>query len=276
MRFRISRFIAVLFAVGVLAMASVPSLLAAGSGPNDATSPSAQWVSIPGKTSQWYVFRDEGDRTPISVRMQAGKGVSFAIYTPNNLRQPVGRGTPNRALKNDLFWTGSFNISGNYYVVVRNNNATESGYRLSISGPKVSFPVAAQAPVTTVPSLPLAKAAPSSNSQNYTVDGQVRMLNKGDVHVYSFNYDGKGGQILVNLVDQPFGTASFEVWTPEEWATHTQPIGRGSPDVYVGRNSLVWSGNFNAPGIYHIVVRHTRQSGAASYVLHVSGPGVSH
>jgi len=257
-------------------MASIPSLFAAGTGPSDAIAPSDQRVSLAGKMSQWYVFRDEGDNTPISVQMQADNGVYFAVYTPDNLRQPIGRGTPNSALHNDLFWTGNFNKSGNYYVLVSNSNSNSSGLRLAITGPKVSFPTAGDTSATST-ALPLVTSSKATLTDGtLAIDGNVRNLNKGDSHVYTFNYNGKGGQILINLVDLPFGTATFEVWTPAEWSAHSRPVGVGSPNKYVGRDSLVWSGNFNSAGTYHIVIRHTGAAQAASYTLNVSGSGVSY
>lgn len=271
--------------VGLLVVASFSVAFAApaasASGPADAVAPSASWTPISGKSSHWYVFRDEGDGTPISVRMKAVGDVSFAVYTPDNLRTPVGRGTPNASMKNDLFWTGSFLSSGNYYVVVHNNSTKEGDYLLNIWGSKVSFPTASQAapsPQTTGGKATSAAASPaaSTSGQIAAIDGQWRELRKGDVHTYAFQYNGHGGQVTLRMIDHPFGTAGFEVWTPAEWNAHTQPIGVGSPDSYVGQDSLVWSGHFNAPGTYYVVVRHSGQADMADYLLTVSGAGVSH
>jgi len=272
--------------VGLLVVASFSTVFAApaapASGPADAVAPSADWMPISGKSSYWYVFRDEGDGSPISVRMKAVGDVSFAVYTPDNLRTPVGRGTPNASMKNDLFWTGGFLSSGNYYVVVHNNSAKEGDYLLDISGSKVSFPAASQAvtpsPQTTAEEISPVTTSPAASisDQIMSIDGQQRELKKGDLHTYAFQYDGHGGQIALQMVDHPFGTASFEVWTPAEWNAHTQPIGVGSPDSYVGQDSLVWSGHFNAPGTYYVVVRHSGQADMADYLLTVSGAGVSH
>ncbi len=109
------------------------------------------WIALAAGEQQWYAFRDEGDDTPISVRMTVvpANGASFMILTPDQATgwvrgetdTAVGRGTPLAAMNDDLYWTGSFVQSGTYYVLVKSNNLGLSNYKLMINGKRVSSPL---------------------------------------------------------------------------------------------------------------------------------------
>lgn len=109
------------------------------------------WLTLAAGEQQWYAFRDEGDDTPISVRMTVipANGASFIILTPAQAKRwaqgeteaAVGRGTPLAAVNDDLYWTGSFVQSGTYYVLVKSNNRGLSNYKLMINGKRVSSPL---------------------------------------------------------------------------------------------------------------------------------------
>ncbi|MCB0109331.1 MAG: hypothetical protein KDE53_25585, partial [Caldilineaceae bacterium] len=131
---------------------------------------------------QWYAFRDEGDQTSIAVRMQVTPGdrAFFEVLTPEEVNKwangetfdPVGAGTKNADLGDDLYWTGSFVSSGTYYVVVTSRNLGDSEYTLSINGDDVSFPTAQVASPQAAPDANSAEmaqtqpaAAPAMNMQ---------------------------------------------------------------------------------------------------------------
>jgi hypothetical protein len=110
--------------------------------------------------------------------------------------------------------------------------------------------------------------------------GDWEQLAVGASRWYAFQYAGDQSQIQVQLQVAPEGSATFAVWTPERihlWALgeDVNPVGRGSVDRYSG-GALVWSGSFNTPGIYYVVVeRAGSQAGTSHYLLDVTGSGVS-
>ena len=78
---------------------------------------------------------------------------------------------------------------------------------------------------------------------------------------------------------KPGNGATFSVWTPADvanWAAGNKPdpVGHGSADTYVNGGDLVWSGHFNQPGTYYVVVDHAG-SVASGILLQVTGSGVS-
>lgn len=129
---------------------AAPALCAAGD-PATWLTPIDAWIALAAGDQQWYAFRDEGDDTPISVRMTVvpADGASFMILTPAQAKRwvggetdaAVGRGTPLAAVNDDLYWTGSFVQSGTYYVLVKSNNQDLSNYKLTINGKRVSYPL---------------------------------------------------------------------------------------------------------------------------------------
>jgi len=125
--------------------------VAQGMSPEMALAPIGKYVQImPGQT-QWYAFRDEGDQSQISIKVDAipDSGVTFEVWTPEQLRKwalgekfdPVGAGTENEALKADLFWSGSFVKGDTYYVVVEHSGLTNAPatYSLTVQGDDVSY-----------------------------------------------------------------------------------------------------------------------------------------
>jgi Tol biopolymer transport system component len=105
-------------------------------------------------------------------------------------------------------------------------------------------------------------------------------LDRGDSHWYAIRYEGDGSQIEIRMESEPTGGAAFVVWTPDQirrWGLgeEVHPIGRGSADPRAS-GSLLWSGSFNAAGIYYVVVGDAgSQPGASYYLLQVSGDAVS-
>ena len=131
------------------ASARAAALRCADGQPATPLTPADAWLALAAGDQQWYAFRDEGDDTPISVRMTVvpPAGASFLILTPAQAKSwvhgesdaAVGRGTPLAAVNDDLYWTGSFVQSGTYYVLVKSNNRGLSNYKLTINGKRVSY-----------------------------------------------------------------------------------------------------------------------------------------
>jgi dipeptidyl aminopeptidase/acylaminoacyl peptidase len=111
-------------------------------------------------------------------------------------------------------------------------------------------------------------------------DSDWHPLAPADSLWYGFQYAGDGSQIQVRLDAEPDDGATFEVWTPDgirRWGAglEADPVGRGGTDP-AAPGALVWSGNFNEPGSYYVVVEHAGNPASTNYYqLTVSGDGVT-
>ena len=95
---------------------------------------------------------------------------------------------------------------------------------------------------------------------------------------YDFQYGGDGSQILVRMAVDSSNPASFEVWTADQiqqWVhgDTVTPVGQGSANDSFG-GDLVWSGNFNEPGTYYVIVSDT-SSAPETYDLQITGDAVT-
>jgi hypothetical protein len=119
-----------------------------GAGPADARALPGDWVKLDAGARVWYAFQYGGDGSAINVRVSASpaNAVSFSVWTPGDVtswaatgkEDPVGRGSVNSRFGGDLFWTGSFNQAGTYFVVVQNDSSAPAYYLLTASGSAVS------------------------------------------------------------------------------------------------------------------------------------------
>ena len=292
---RLMRFVLVAVLLAVLAPTTV---LAQGTGPDDAMSPCCDMTPIrPGETL-WYVFHEEGDGEQIEIEMfvEPEHGAEFEVLTPDQLKlwqegrkyEPIGRGTKNEAIKADLNWAGNFLKAADYYVLVKNRTAEVSHYRLVIKGKDVSFPselLPAKMPteraMTPTIAPPTAPATAAITPGIYAVDGQWRTLAMGETNWYAFDYIGNDETAIQITVDEKTaGMVNFALWTPDLYARKMKgekvdPIGRGAEDPCVQAADLNWQGAFNFSGRFYIEVTHTCQAGMANYLLNVSGKDVS-
>ncbi|MBX3054659.1 MAG: hypothetical protein KF753_24525 [Caldilineaceae bacterium] len=256
----------------------------AASGPESATAPGDGWVKIQAGESHWYTFRDEGDNGQIFVEMDVEGSAGFAVYTPAQVAawqngqdlDSIGIGNSNNNVSADLLWTGNFNQSGDYYVVVSQGASGTSDYQLRIHGADVWFPMPAAEMTTAV--TPARDSAMSTDSSSTPASTDPNALLPGAEAVVSFDYDGKAGQILVSLDSDPDDAVTFSVWTPNEWQMRSlgqdaEPIGRGSANRFVA-GDLSWSGNFVESGTYYLIVKNGSAQNA-NYTVTISGDGVS-
>lgn len=282
-----------------LGMTGPGTALAAGLGPEDALTPDNQWTALTAGQPTWYAFNYAGDSSQIVVRMgvDATNPAAFEVWTPGQLAQwargdsvsPVGRGASNDLFGGDLIWTGNFDTAGTYYVLV--TAASPTTYALQISGDGVSFlkPAApakaetAAAATTTTTAMAtttgvkeatqVAAKAGQGPADALTATGEWRPLAVGQTTWYAFSYPGDGSSVTVRMSLGQSDSAAFAVWTPEALARAAQddtvqPVGRGSASDLFG-GDLVWTGNFNTPGTYYVVVTQTG-SAPANYALTIN------
>jgi Tol biopolymer transport system component len=136
---------------------------AAGSGPDDAVTPTGDWEQLGPGESRWYAFQYLGDGSQIQITLQIEPDTSagFGVWTPDLIRrwglgeyvEPVGRGSDDPYTDNTLVWSGSSMAPGTYYAVVEHagNHPGTSYYLLNVSGTGVSLsePTPASEPAST-------------------------------------------------------------------------------------------------------------------------------
>ena len=126
------------------ATAAKAAVETSGASPEQAFSTPAYSVSIAPGASIWHELEYAGDQSQILVWLDdlSGTGVSFSVWTPDNVRQmemgnavnPVGRGAVNAYAPGDLSWSGNFPQAGMYYMNVQNSGSTVATYSVYMQG----------------------------------------------------------------------------------------------------------------------------------------------
>jgi hypothetical protein len=266
---------------------------APGSDPNTASAPMGQWMPISVGQQVWFAFNYAGDGSQILARMNVvpTTAAGFEIWTPTQFQQyvqgstvtPIGRGATNTLFGGDQVWTGNFNEAGTYYAIVSQTGSDAGNFALSVTGSGVSYlpaPAAKPAAPATKPAVPATKpaaaatkpaaAAAGSTPNNPAPIDQWESLTVGQQRWYSFQYPGDKSQITLAMVVDPAGTAGFQVLTPAQFQQYLQDgtitaVGQGSVDNSINAD-LVWSGNFDIPGTYYVLVSQTGST-PSNYML---------
>lgn len=226
-----------------------------GEQPATPLTPADAWMALPAGEQQWYAFRDEGDDTPITIRMTVvpAQGARFIVLTPPQANDwvrgaseaAVGQGTPAAVANDDLYWSGSFVQSGTYYVLVKSNHQGLSNYKLLINGKRVADPLLSftwsnpppstveticpppveptnTAPLTTatptvaVPPVVTTTVPPSSPENPLPPIGKRLALALGERHWYAFRDEGDDATIQIRADATPDHCLTFQVWTAEQ------------------------------------------------------------
>jgi hypothetical protein len=290
-------------AVAVMLFGAIPVL--AHDGPSHTDAPAgAVWTDIgPGET-QWFSFRSEGEGDDILVTLHAaseGNGIgalSFKIFTAQNLREwmdglevnPVGRGSKDASLDDDLVWQGNFVQAGTYHIIVENTASTPDAYVLEASGDDIWFESSgaasqmtamAEAPSTETAmtvSMDLSVSGGTGPENALSPQGQWMQLPAQSSLWFAFDSRGENEAILAQLRADPAERFSFRVLTPQqvrEWADglEVHPVGQGSENEILS-SDLSWKGNFNTAGRYFIIVENSA-SAPGSFSLEVAGDDIS-
>ncbi|MFC2030989.1 TolB family protein [Chloroflexota bacterium] len=204
-----------LAAVALLAGVVPVMVSAAGSGPDDALTPSSDWQPIYTGEEHWYSFEYAGDgsRVDVELRTEPVGGANFAIWTPDEIRRwalglevdPVGRGSEDPAFPGGSIWSGGFTVPGAYYVVVEDTSGQPGAryYQLSVTGDGVSqaasSPDAEAAPAPT--KTKSRKPVPSNP------DGKLAFQTSPGGDIYTVGVDGSNLQRIADGMDP--------VWSPD-------------------------------------------------------------
>ena len=142
--------VAAIAALVVLSAFPVAAAGAPGTGPDSALALPSDWTQLAVGQRVWYAFQYAGDGSQVDVRVSVSPDSSaaqFAVWTPADLRSwqagngenPVGRGSANPDMNNDLFWSGHFYAPGTYYVVIDQTGPVPAYYMLTVTGSGVSL-----------------------------------------------------------------------------------------------------------------------------------------
>jgi hypothetical protein len=225
----------------MLAASSVLAGTPTGTSPNDPLMVPTDWTNIAPNTTLWYYFdyavegggsggpggpggrggpgpSGSSGRSPVNVTVDANgvTGLQFAIYTPTQatdwLRDqttaPVGRGTPYRDtssgnITRDLYWSGAFNTSGRYFVVITNNTSSAIPFRLTVTGDNVTlYPVIAPTPTPTLQAPFAATPVPTG-----TLQGKIVFETATGGVIYTVNGDGSNLTLVSRGIDP--------AWSPD-------------------------------------------------------------
>jgi hypothetical protein len=252
--------------------------------------PTGNAAALAAGQQHWYTFDYAGDNSEILARMSVNPTGSseFSVWTPALFQQlgqagpgdkvdPVGRGSVDNGLGGDLVWQGKFDAPGTYHILVDQTGSVPGTYALNVTGNGVTIPTPAKlaaikAPTATAakavtPSVTPAKptttakpaaAAVGSSPNNPAPLDTWEALGVGQQKWYSFQYPGDKSQVTLAMVVDPAGTAGFQVLTPAQFQQYQQDgtitaVGQGSVDNSINAD-LVWSGNFDIPGTYYVLV----------------------
>ena len=231
---KLSKPLTILSIIGIISVFTLSSISAAdidtgpGSGPAHAFVPTTNRVTLEAGGQHWYVFHDEGDAGTISIELnvEPDDGATFQVITTEQIRRwvqgeklvGIGAGTKNDNVSADLFWTGSFVQSGDYYVMVEGQESA-SNYQLEISGDDVSLSIRTIAPrpdPDILMSDELGLEVETDLYRTASVQGGtgpndplpptgVQMhIRQGQKHWYAFRDEGDGAQIRLALRSRQF------------------------------------------------------------------------
>lgn len=135
-----------------------PLVLEGGTGPENALVPVEGEILLAPGEERWFSFiyyRDAGkDATQViaMLKMPVTQSVGFEIWTMDTVRKwqrgekfaAVGEGTPIGFGSfgkdpNTLLWVGSAEAGNKYFVIVKNKTDQPAGFRLTVTGPNISF-----------------------------------------------------------------------------------------------------------------------------------------
>jgi len=268
-----------IFGVGAVAAAEV------GNNPYEALSPAGDAMSLDAGQAHWYAFEYAGGESVIEVQL-FGDNATFSVWTQDQVDawargdevDPVGQGAEPEFADGDLYWNGSFNIAGTYYVKVEQTGVGVANYTLKVSGSEVSYPmtntaVEEVAAEVTEPVAAAVEAAQTNDGSGpadaMTIDGEWRTLDAGESCWYTFQTTGDDAQISIEMDVSPADGATFSIHTEEQirlWSLGEEldNVGAGtSEDLTV--SGPAWNGSFNIAGTYYIMVEGG--TGIANYSL---------
>ena len=105
--------------------------IASGTSPTNPLRPSDAWQTLGAGAQVWYQVGHGGVHIDVLLQAKPLDGVTIDVFAPNQLGQPIGRGTMQKALGGLVWAGGHWNAEGDWLAQIRNNNSTAVQYKLS-------------------------------------------------------------------------------------------------------------------------------------------------
>ena len=226
--------------------------------------------------------------------------------------QSVGQGTENEYDGADLSWSGNFGEPGTYFLIVEQTPSAAGPvyYTLEIDGEDVTYTVPDAADEmedqtgteeSEMAAVPAAISSTTATGGTGPGDAAAPMeewvsIPAGEALWYAFDYHGHhlfpeadddedkpdpewvASQIDVWLDSNPDQSVSFSIWTTDNvgaWVAgeEVEPVGTGTASDY-DPGDLNWSGAFESPGPYYVVVENVGTD-LAQFLLNITGEDIS-
>lgn len=216
---------------------AVPAVFAqapTGSDPLDAMTFTSEPRMIGGSSMLWFYFDYPGDRSKVEVGLNSNLAqyLRLAIYTPEQAQTwmrdpgvtPIGTATKpsegSATAQYDLYWSGSFNLAGRYFIVVTNQDATPVVFRLFARGDKITlYP-------TPTPTLGIA-APPSTPIPQGTLQGKIVFQTSSGGNIYTVNGDGTNLKRITDGALDPAWSPNGDALAYTRWEKR--------PGVYIAK-----------------------------------------
>lgn len=106
-------------------------VVANGANPQNPLLPGDEWRVLGAHSQVWYKIGDGGVHMDVALQAKPLDGVSFEVYAPNQLGQPIGQGTYQNQTAS-LVWAGGFwQANGSWLARVVNSNPTSAQYKMT-------------------------------------------------------------------------------------------------------------------------------------------------
>lgn len=117
---------------------SAPVVVATGENSQNPLAPGDAWRTLGANSPAWFKVGDGGVHMDVALEAKPLSGMSLEVYAPNQLGQPVGRGTYQNQT-GSLVWAGGFwQAEGSWLARVVNGNPTAVQYKLTSAVKEIS------------------------------------------------------------------------------------------------------------------------------------------
>jgi hypothetical protein len=279
------------------------------------------WRTLQETESHWYTFRHRGNQLPVHIWMdiEPNEGAGFHVFNEDQAQavmaganpldvNAVGRGTTNPIEPGYLFWRGTFENEGIYYVLVEHGWTGEVSYTLYAAGSglgRLTAQAAAQqavvdagqtAAAADAPAPTTTDAAATAEDDEGTLPGDPvqlvdppvaealgqnwRTLQEDESHWYTFTHRGDQLPVHIWMAVEPNEGAGFRIFSEDEAMAimdggnpnDVDDVGRGAPNE-IEPGQLFWRGTFENEGLYYVFIEHG-WTGEVSYAIYAAGPGL--
>ncbi|MBI5030437.1 MAG: hypothetical protein HZB51_07915 [Chloroflexi bacterium] len=109
-----------------------------GTSPSSPMLPGDAWQTLGAGAQVWYRIGYGGVHMDVLLEAKPLEGVTMDVFAPNQLGQPIGRGTFQKALGGLVWAGGHWNADGSWLARIHNSNPASVQYKLSSNSKDIS------------------------------------------------------------------------------------------------------------------------------------------